>query len=399
MGNGSEKTRVVVAGIGGRGVWTANKLRDDARYEIVALCDRNRGKLDAVRKNEGFAAVAGYESIVACIRETDPEAVVVTTHDGSHAEMVLPALEAGKFVFVEKPLEVTEEKCRDIVEADRKAGGKTFVGFNLRFAPVYVKVKELIDRGVVGDVLTIQADEYYDGGRTYFRRWNRLRAFGGGLWITKASHDFDILYWLAGRKPVSVYANAELSYYKSRDDVPLYCADCHEKESCPDSFYKMDRGRRIDGKLLSEIAAEHGDPRPDLCLYNSDKDTFDHGIATVAFEGDILATYTCNVVAGFTERRIRVSGTKGTVDGTLGADKLTLRLRDPSRTEDVPLHASKGGHGGADDFIFADFHEFTRGRREPKVRPDEAMVAVLLGLAATRSGDEKRRVEMSEFGM
>lgn len=388
--------RIVVVGIGGRGVWAVEELFQDPNYELVALCEGIGGKLDFYKKSKDLEHIPGYGSLAECLENEEFDAVVVSTPDGHHAEVVIPALEAGKYVFVEKPLEVTEEKCRAIVEADKKAGGKTFVGFNLRFAPVYVKVKELIDQGAIGDILTIQADEFYDGGRTYFRRWNRLREIGGGLWVTKASHDFDIIYWMAGQKPVSVYALAELSYYKQRDDVPLYCGDCPEKDTCCDGFYFIKKGEI---ELLSEAAAEHGAPRPDLCLFNSRKDTFDHGIATVQFENGVFATYTCNVVAGFSNRRIRISGTKGTIDADLHGQKIILRKRDPSETMEIPVGGAGGGHGGAGIFILKNFYEFVKGLREPRVRPDEAMVAVLMGLAASRSGDESRQVKMCEFGL
>ena len=73
------------------------------------------------------------------------------------------------------------------------------------------------DAGKLGKLLTIEANEYYFGGRSYFRRWNRLREFGGGLWITKACHDFDLINWFAGGKPRRVFAMSNLSYYKPMD--------------------------------------------------------------------------------------------------------------------------------------------------------------------------------------
>jgi predicted dehydrogenase len=342
--------------------------------------------------------IPGYDSIAECLDNVDLDAVVVTTPDNSHAECAVPALRAAKYVFVEKPLDVTQEACQEIIRADEAAGGRTFVGHNLRFAPVYRAVKELVDDGTIGEVLSLQADEFYDGGRTYFRRWNRLRRFGGGLWITKSCHDFDILHWLAGRAPLSVHAYAELSYYRPRQDAALYCADCAMVDTCPDSFYVIKARRGLTDRLLSEVAADYGDPRPDLCLYNSDKDTFDHGMATIEFEDGVLATYTCSVVAGFTERRIRVSGTKGTIDGTLGGDVLVVRGRDPSTVREVALGSGRGGHGGGDRAIFQAFHHFAQGQRGPQVRPQEAMVAVLMGLAARRSADERRRVTIAELG-
>jgi predicted dehydrogenase len=189
----AEKINVVVVGIGGRGSWAAKKLSAEPGFNLAALCEKNPGKLAYFQERNGLTDVPGFIRFADCLAQVDFDAVVVTTPDGNHAEIVLPALESGKFVFVEKPLEISVEKCNAIIEADAAAGGKTMVGFNLRFAPVYVKIKELIDRGELGKLLTLQADEFYDGGRTYFRRWNRQRDVGGGLWITKACHDFDLL--------------------------------------------------------------------------------------------------------------------------------------------------------------------------------------------------------------
>lgn len=393
----AENIKVVVTGVGGRGSWAVKKLLSEPGFQIVSLCEKNSGKLAWFQTQAGISALPAFTRFADCLERIEFDAVIVTTPDANHAEIVLPALQAGKFVFVEKPLEISQEKCQAIIEADSVAGGRTFVGFNLRFAPVYVKIKELIEHGELGQILTIQADEFYDGGRTYFRRWNRLRQIGGGLWITKACHDFDLICWLAGEMPLAINAFDGLNYYRPRKDATLYCADCPHKDTCPDSYYVIKSREKVTGKLLAEVAAEHGDPRPDLCLYNSDKDTFDHGIATVAFHHGILGTYTCNVVTGFSNRRIRVSGTRGTVDGDLESGKLILQRRDPALVEEIDAQAETRTHGGGDDFIFQSFRNFILGQEAPKVQPTEAMIPVLLGLAANRSSDEKRRVNLSEF--
>ncbi len=318
------------------------------------------------------------------------DAVMVFTSDAHHAECCVPALEAGKYVYTEKPLDTTLEKCRAVINADERAGGKTFVGFNLRYAPIYAAVKREIEKGSIGRVLTIQADEFYDGGRTYFRRWNRLRSEGGGLWITKASHDFDLIYWLAGRPQArEMYAVADRTYYVPKPDAGPQCRNCKIADTCPDRV--KDTNWRV-----FKVREENGGEPWDLCLYTADSDTFDHGIATMLFEPDIMATYTCNVVAGFTDRRIRVSGTKGTLDGSLSGDRVTLRRRDPGETVEVNIEKATGGHGGADSNVLESFFAFARGEAEPKCRPREAAEAIRLGLAATRASDEHRVVPMRD---
>ncbi len=385
------RIKVAIAGIGGRGTWLVGQVakRDDAR--IVALCDPVVPQARWAADQNGLTGVGLFDRIEDVLARTECAAVMVTTADAHHAEVAVPALDSGRFVFCEKPLETTMEKCNAIVGADDAAGGKTFVGFNLRYAPVYVKVKELLETGAIGDILTIQADEFYDGGRTYFRRWNRLRSEGGGLWITKASHDFDLLQWLAGKEPLSVYATAVKSYYMPKTEAAGQCRDCDLEAACPD---RAPREPPVHRRLREENG---GEPH-DLCLYNTPSDTFDHGIATVTFADNILATYTCNVVAGLSERRIRVSGTTGTIDGSLGQNRIILQRRDPSKREEIDVGASlKGGHGGADTNVLDSFFAFVRGEGEPKCRPRDGAIPVFMGLAATRSGDANRVVHMGEF--
>jgi predicted dehydrogenase len=385
------KTKVAIVGIGGRGSWLVGAVAKRPDVEIVAVCDRYVKRAEYIVQQCQLTSTRVFDDIGTLLTEVECDAVMVTTTDAHHAEVVVPALAAGKFVFCEKPLETTVRKCKAIIAADRRAGGKTFVGLNLRYAPVYARVKQIIDSGVLGDLLTIQADEFYDGGRTYFRRWNRFRAEGGGLWITKASHDFDLLHWFAGAKPVEVFAQAAKTYYVPKAGAATQCRHCKLEATCPD------RAPR-EAPALVQIREESGGEPHDLCLYNAPSDTFDHGIATVAFEGAILATYTCNVVAGFSDRRIRVAGTKGTVEGCLSGKSLTLYKRDPSSRVELPIEVDLGiSHGGADADVQESFFRFVRGEAEPKCRPQDAITSVCLGLAATLAGDTHRAVQMARY--
>jgi predicted dehydrogenase len=380
-----QRMRVLIVGAGARAGWFVKTLAQRPDTEIAGLCETVPGRAEEMARRHGLAGVPCYPDVRQALAERACDAAFVLTPDGRHAETVVPVLRAGKFAYCEKPLEVTAAGCRAIVAADRRAGGKTFVGFNLRYAPLYEEVHRRVAAGDVGDLLTIQADEFYDGGRTYFRRWNRLRAMSGGLWITKASHDFDLLAWIAAARPLQVFAAAARGYYLPRPDAARLCRDCPRAEECFDAAPA--RLRESDRQA----------PR-DLCLFNADSDTFDHGIATIRFERDIFATYTCNVVAGFTDRRIRVSGTRGTLDGSLSENTLLWRQRDPSRTERIEPARNDSAHGGADDRILEGFLAFARGEGEPRCRPAEAMLAVEIGLAATRSADSGRAVRMGRAG-
>ena len=394
-----EKIRIVVAGIGGRGAPAASALSRSAQFDLVGLVDSVPQRCSLLLDDIGLEGVAVFRDVAGPLAELAFDALAVFTPDRTHGELVIPALEAGKYVFVDKPLEVTWEKLEQVIAADRRAGGRTFVGLNLRYAPVYRKIYDLVRAGVVGQILTIQTDEFYDGGRTYFRRWNRKQDWGGGLWITKACHDFDILYWMAAAPPARVYADCSLDYYTGREDAAMYCRDCKLLPDCPDRYEPSENPKLLEqaGPLsyrLNQIHEEVTGLKPDLCLFNSDKDTFDHGISMVTFTNQVIGTYTLNVVAGFTDRRLRIGGTKATIDGHLKGKSVLVRYRDPSREEEIRVCAGDGAHGGGDQPLFDSFAAFVRGEPTAFVAPLDAAVSVRMGLAARDACEHNHVVTM-----
>ena len=399
-----DKLRVAIVGAaGGRGRWFVEQVLASPRFELVSIVDHLVDAVKLVRDHLGVPDVNVYRDTAQALDESPCDAIIVATTDAAHIGPTLEALSRGLHVYVEKPLATTVADCLSIVEADERAGGKIMVGFNLRFAPFYRKMKELVTQGTIGKTLTIQADEFYHKGRTYFRRWNRLRESGGGLWITKASHDFDLLYWMAGRLPKSVEASANLSHFVRRPEGGMRCSECDIESTCIDSSLGSDILNPPLWHEIAEVREKNGWPPRDLCLYNSDKDTFDHGIVTVRFSDDLFSVYTVNVVAPITDRRMRISGTNGMIEGAVSVPEVTFYKRDrehlpaeciPAVYEDTDSGAS---HGGGDSKLLDEFALFVRGEIPAPVAPATASVAVALGVAATKSGDSKSPVNMSSL--
>ncbi len=395
-----DKIRTAVVGPGGgRGMWFAEELAKNENYEVVALVDRIPELAELVASKLGIGGAKVFADTAEALDAVQCDAVLVSSPDGEHVGPTVAALERGKHVYVEKPLAITLEDCLRIVRADKAAGMKTLVGFNLRFAPVYVKFHSAIRNGDIGEVLTIEADEFYVGGKTYFRRWNRLRSCGGGLWITKASHDFDLLYWMAGALPKQVSAFAKLSQYQPKPEAGKRCSECAIEADCPDSALrgaeKWDDWMREVVKLREKHGWYH-----DLCLFNSDKDTFDHGIATVDFDSGTIGSYTVNVVSSFDERNMRVSGTCGALDGYLSATEVKYWKRHaggPPEMQPISGRDEADGHGGGDKLLLDNFAAFVRGEQSRVTTPAEASVAVAMGLAATESSDTGRVVKMEQM--
>jgi len=182
-----------------------NKLEN---AKLTAVWSRTPEKARQVAEREGCYAASTIEELVA---RDDVDAVCICTPSGAHMEPALMAIEAGKHVIVEKPLEVTDERCNRIIEAADKAGVKLGVIFQSRFAPANAALHQAIQEGrfgrlVMGDayVKWYRSQEYYDSG-AWRGTWE---LDGGGALMNQAIHTVDVLLWLMG--PVeSVYAYAD----------------------------------------------------------------------------------------------------------------------------------------------------------------------------------------------
>ena len=141
-----------------------------------------------------------------CVMLNDPEinTVIITTRHNLHASMVMETLEAGKSVFVEKPLCLNEEELQNIENAYMKANDKITltVGFNRRFSPFAVKMKALVGGGSKNIVATMNA------GYIPPEVWVQDMEVGGGRIIGEACHFIDLCSFLADSKVIAVCMNA-----------------------------------------------------------------------------------------------------------------------------------------------------------------------------------------------
>jgi predicted dehydrogenase len=378
--------RIGVVGMGARS-WAFlpyfQRHRNDG--EIVALCDR---VIDKARYMAEFAklTVPTYDALQTMIDRERLDALIVATPDFAHVEPVTAALAAGIHVYCEKPLATTLADCDAITRSAQTSKAILYIGFNLRHGPFHRTIHEIVSRGQLGRITTIEANEWYYGGKTYFRRWNRLQKFGGGLWITKACHDFDLLNWIANAEPISVAASAALSHYGPKADAGKQCRSCPLKRTCPD-YYDVFNTQPDDYlSALRRISERHGGEPGDLCLYNAEKDTFDNGIAMVNYANDVRATYTVNVLAARTTRQMRIIGSEGTLEGDMEKGWITVTERHTERQHTYDLSAMmRSGHGGADDRVLADFVNCVHQGRKPITGWREGRKTVAVALAAQQS--------------
>lgn len=375
---------------------------------ICGIVDRIQARAELYRDRFGLD-VPCHDDTGHLIAATKPDAVAVFTPDDQHVAPVLAALSQRIHVYCEKPLATTLADCDAMIEAARRTPAVFYMGFNLRHMPLVRTARELIAAGEIGDLLTLEMNEHYAGGRSYFRRWNRLAARSGGLWLTKATHDFDVMRWLAGREPESIYAIGGRRYLAPTPPGAARCSACARAVKCPEYQPPDTLGwdeRSDDPQVVAywqrwqELGADDGYLPLDACLFGSQTDTIEHGMATVRFAEDVCATYTLNVIApaGASGRWLRASGTRGSllVDPLSQTVVLYDRAGRPKQTRDVST-LSIGSHGGGDQAILLDFVASCRTGKKPEASWSDGRAAVVMGLAATQSMTSGQVVRFSEF--
>ena len=141
----TQQIRIGVAGLGLRGKWFLRELNDRLDVALVAMADTNDDTL--LEYKTQYPHVVVYHSVERMVHDADIEAVIIATPDYLHRDHGIAALEAGKHVFMEKPLATTPTDCSMPIESAEASGHTLYVGHNLRHFTVIKKLKQLIDEG------------------------------------------------------------------------------------------------------------------------------------------------------------------------------------------------------------------------------------------------------------
>jgi predicted dehydrogenase len=207
VGAGSFASRVLVPAF----------VRAGARLEVVG--GGAGPSAEAATRSLGFARVA--DSAEALVTDDDVDVVVVATRHASHADLVARALEAGKHVFCEKPLALTSEELDRVLVAAEGGSGILAVGFNRRFSPLLVQLRDFLSAGAGRRTASYRVS----AGRLDETHWTHQLDEGGGRILGEGCHFVDCLRFVVGSRIDTVYAagysSQELAL-QARDNVVVH---------------------------------------------------------------------------------------------------------------------------------------------------------------------------------
>ena len=205
------RVRIGIAGAGGMGKHHARILsaRDDT--QIVALFDTDPVAMNRLEKSLGVSVqgLNHYSSLSAMIDSDKLDGLVIATPHTRHADQVRTGLEAGLHVLVEKPMATTTRDARDFIEYSERAGKVLAVAYQRHGEGKFIKAREIIENGIIGDVRLVHVIIAQDclGIFSPGASWRAdPQLSGGGHFMDTGSHINDILLWTTGLEPQSVHA-------------------------------------------------------------------------------------------------------------------------------------------------------------------------------------------------
>ena len=194
-----QRTRIGVIGLGWFGQKHCEALAEVSDAELHALCTRTESRLAELASQFGVRNT--YTDYREMLKDPELEAVSIVTMWDQHTGPALAALEAGKHVFVEKPLASTVEDCERIVAAAEQASSYCMVGHICRFNPRYAAAKEAISDGRIGRIVSMYARRNIPALVTEEILDKIGPIIGDGV------HDTDLMLWYTGDRIVSVIAD------------------------------------------------------------------------------------------------------------------------------------------------------------------------------------------------
>jgi scyllo-inositol 2-dehydrogenase (NAD+) len=334
------KLPVGIIGLGRMGQVYAGHLATMPEVDIVAVSDV------LADHTEAFAAKIGARTWSAdyhdILQNKEIEAVFIISPTGTHAEIIMAGAAAGKAMFCEKPIALTLRETDDIIAALNQNSAMLQVGFMRRFDAGYMAARKKIDSGEIGKPTTFKAvgRDPFCPDLNYAKREN-----SGGLILDMAIHDFDLARWLMGSEVKRVYSEGGVLAFPQLESV--------------------------------------GD--------------IDNAVVNLLFENGAIGNVEVsrNAMYGY-DIRTEVLGTEGGLNiGRYQETPLVTMTRQGVTHDMVPYLHERFGPAYRNQTL--DFVSRVIGGQPPAVGAHDARATLLTGLAATRSYDEARPVELAEF--
>ncbi len=415
---------ISVIGLGNRGTEYMGFIKSfhSRKAKIVALCDISQQALDDISPLYKIPKEMQFNSPEAFFAKgVISDALIISTQDASHFEITKAAIETGyKYILLEKPVSGVRDEYRLLRDMAEANGVILIICHVLRYSNYYSKIKEIIESGKIGDVVSINHTEnvgYFHFAHSFVRGNWRDESTSTPSVLAKCCHDIDLIAWFIDSPCVSVSSVGDVKFFR-RENAPegateICLGGCKAKKHCPydaeafyitDPFYKAKfikyMKRTLTGKAKNSKqdiidALKYGDYGK--CVFLNDNNVCDHQLVTMKFENGAVAVLNLN---GFSQKMFRechIVGTKGELIGY--GTKLKMNIFGGKSTNVWTGSPAVSGHVEGDIRLISGFIKIICGeRRDLKnvTTIDATVISHDIALAAEisrKKGGEKITVD------
>ena len=364
---------VIVIGAGSRGwgAYSSYGLKFPKELKVVGVAEPIPYRRERISKAFNIPEknqFVTWEHVFEVPKFAD--ALFITTPDELHYGPAMAGLNMGYQLLLEKVIAQSWDECNDILKLAEKKEAIVAVCHVLRYNPYFRKMKEIVDSGVIGNVVSIQhlePVEHIHMSHSFVRGNWGTAGISNPMILSKSCHDTDILRWIINKPCQRVSSFGSLTLFRS-ESAPsgstMRCTDgCPVEKECPYSalkIYLKDRSwlQHLNLEKVNEdtILRELKNGPYGRCVYQCDNNVVDHQVTNFEFEGKVTVAFSMEALTHYGGRRTRIFGTNGDI---VGDEKKLITYQFSSGKQDIwdatKATKSASGHGGGDWGLVSDF--------------------------------------------
>ncbi len=416
-----KKVKALLIGAGSRGAeaYAPFALEFPEKLQFVAVAEpikSKRTKFADLHKIKEENVFESYHQLLNAQIEAD--VVFICTQDKMHLEPCIMSLEKGYNVLLEKPISPSEDECIKIAKSAEKSQKNLTICHVLRYTPFFKKIKELLENGAIGELISITHNEnvgYYHAAHSYVRGNWRKESESSPMILAKSCHDIDILLWLCDSSCKKVSSFGSLKHFikeKAPKGATKRCTDgCSIIDTCPYNALRIYMDENNTGWPVSVITEDFSkEGRLNAlktgpygrCVYYCDNDVVDHQAVIMEFDNGVTASFHMNSFTYDISRTIKICGTTGEIIAKMEDNDIKLYDFTTNKCKTIELNdveINSYGHGGGDFGLMSSLVNFLTDPNAKKMSSNAAdsIESHLICFAAEKSRNENTVINMEDY--
>lgn len=398
--------KIVLIGAGQRGRTYADEAYSKDMAQVAAVVEPDDKRREDARISLNIPSNRCYKTCEELWAQGKiADAAIIASMDRDHYVQTMAALDLGYDILLEKPISPNPIECMEISKKAKEKGRIVVVCHVLRYTPFFSTIKDIIDSGKLGKIISIQHNENI--GNFHF-----AHSFVRGNWrnsdetspliMQKSCHDMDILTWLTNSNADKIASFGELKYLRSEnapENSAMRCSECKLKGTCHYSAYKAYLPVRgswpatvltLDQSEEGIIKAIEEGPYG-RCVFHCDNNVCDNQVTLIHFKNGVNVTFHLSAYTNRMCRTLKIMCEKGEIRGHDAENSIEIipfasNEADPVRKEIIRTRIPVGGHGGGDVGLVKNFFEILRNRNSNSISSVERSIeSHIMACAAEKS--------------